>query len=217
MVLVIGVAMGIALGLPTTFVRTYAGTLGIAKIGLFFGVYAPAALATRLITRRLPERFGTRPMILAGAAAVVLSQFLFLPVREAWHLVIPGLSYGVGHGLMFPSVVGEGIRAFPRRHRGLAMLLVQGTWDMGQLIGAPAAGLIVEYSFLAGMPAYPTLFMSVAAMMTCVAVLYGRSCPREVPQPEATPARQEEHLPQAADVKLRKLWLSSRNTCDLRR
>jgi len=186
-VLVMGVAMGIGLGLPTTFLRTYAAELGIAKIGLFFGVYAPAALATRLLTRRLPERFGTKPMILAGAAAIVVSQFLFLLVRDAWHLVIPGLTYGIAHGLMFPSVVGAGTRTFPRRHRGLAMVLVQGTWDMGQLIGAPAAGLIVEYSFLAGLPAYPALFLSVATMMTCVGVLYGRSRPRIAPQPSQIP------------------------------
>jgi len=124
MVLVVGVAMGIALGMPATFLRTYAFELDITKIGLFFVVYAPAALATRVLTRKLPERFGTKPMILAGAAAIVLSQFLFLPVREAWHLVIPGVSYGIGHGLMFPSVVGAGTRTFPSRHRGLAMLLV---------------------------------------------------------------------------------------------
>jgi len=71
------------------------------------------------------------------------------------------------------------------------MVLVQGTWDMGQLIGAPAAGLIVEYSFLAGLPAYPTLFLSVATMMACVAVLYGKSCPRVAHQPDSLPQPSE--------------------------
>jgi len=187
MVLVIGVAMGIGVGLPMTFLRTYAAELGIAKIGLFFAIYTPAALVTRLLTRRLPERVGTKPMILAGAAAVVVAQFLFLLVRSEWQLVIPGVINGIAHGLMFPSVVGAGIRTFPGRHRGVAMTLVQGTWDMGTLIGAPAAGLIVEYSHRVGLPAYPTLFMAVAAMMTTVGGLYAVSRPRPEPSEDDWP------------------------------
>jgi len=200
MVLVIGVAMGVGLGLPATFLRTYAVELGIAKIGLFFGVYAPAALVSRVLTRRLPERFGTKPLILAGATGIVISQFLFLPVREGWQLMIPGFTYGISHGLMFPSVVGAGVLTFPARHRGLAMVLVQGSWDLGQMIGAPAAGLIVEYSPLAGLPAYPTLFLSVAAMMTAVAVLYGRSRPRPEPPSSDFVSPNEGRVPCRADV-----------------
>jgi len=82
------------------------------------------------------------------------------------------------------------------------MVLVQGTWDMGQLIGAPAAGLIVEYSFLAGLPAYPTLFLSVATMMACVAVLYGRSRPRREPPSDETLIPHEERIPRPAEVAL---------------
>ncbi len=191
MVLVIGIAMGVALGLPTVFLRTYTAELGIAKIGLFFGVYTPAAVATRLLTRRLPERFGTKPVILAGATAIVVGQFLFLLVRHEWQLIIPGICLGIAHGLIFPPIVGAGTRTFPSRHRGLAMTLIQGTWDMGTLIGAPAAGLIVEYSYLAGLPAYPTLFMAVAGMMTAVAGLYAFSRPRPEPPPDDWPTPDE--------------------------
>jgi MFS family permease len=117
----------------------------------------------------------------------VVAQFLFLLVRSEWQLVIPGVVNGIAHGLMFPSVVGAGIRTFPSRYRGVAMTLVQGTWDMGTLIGAPAAGLIVEYSYLVGLPAYPTLFMTVAAMMTTVGVLYAASRPRPEPPEDDWP------------------------------
>ena len=40
MVLVVGVAMGLALVFPTTFLRTHATGPGHPRIGLFFMVYA---------------------------------------------------------------------------------------------------------------------------------------------------------------------------------
>ena len=65
-VLVVGVAMGLGLGLPGVFLRTYAAELDIPRIGLFFLVYAAAAIVTRVVTRRWPERFGTRPIDRVG-------------------------------------------------------------------------------------------------------------------------------------------------------
>ena len=67
-ILAIGVAMGMGLGLPSTFLRTYATELGIPRIGLFFLVYSIAAIAIRVPTRRWTERFGPRRIILVGMA-----------------------------------------------------------------------------------------------------------------------------------------------------
>jgi len=85
-VLFVGIAMGMGLSLPTTFLRTYAAELDIPRIGLFFGVYAPTAVITRLLTRRLPERLGTTPMILTGIGGLVVSQFLLLLVDSEWRI-----------------------------------------------------------------------------------------------------------------------------------
>ncbi len=171
-VLLVGVAMGIGLGLPGIFLRTYAADLDIHRIGLFFGVYAPTAIATRLLTRRLPERFGTKPMILVGITGLVVGQLLFLLVGAEWQLVVPGVVYGFSHAVMFPSVVAAGSHVFPSRHRGLGTTLILGTFDAGQLVGAPTAGAILHCSTLVGLPSYPTMFVSMAAVLAAIGVFY---------------------------------------------
>ena len=171
-VLLVCAAMGMGIGLPGTFLRTYAAELDITRIGVFFAVYAPSAIITRLSTRRLPERFGLRPMILAGMALMALSQLMFLGVRNEWALVVPGLVYGMAHAVMFPSTIALGSSAFPNRYRGLGTTLMLAAFDFGQLVGTPIAGWIVDSGDSLGLPGYPVMFCSVAAMFGVVGTIF---------------------------------------------
>ena len=118
-VLLVGVAMGVGLGLPGTFLRTYAASLDIPRIGVFFGIYAPAAIVTRIVTRRLPERFGNRPMILAGVGGMVLSQLSFPVGRRRvavghpgrWLRHFPRGAVSLGGGRRLPAVSRSASRA----------------------------------------------------------------------------------------------------------
>ncbi len=172
MVLVVGVAMGLGLGLPQTFLRTYAADLEIPRIGLFFLVYCVAAIITRVVTRRWPERFGTRRIILLGLGGMAVSLVLFLPVHAEWLLMVPAVTFGCSHAILFPSVVAAGGLAFPARHRGLATVLVLASADLGQLVGAPTAGAVLHYSETAGLPPYPTMFLLMAGLLASVGLWY---------------------------------------------
>ncbi len=185
-VLLVSAAMGIGIGLPGTFLRTYAAELDIVRIGLFFAVYAPTAIVTRLATRRLPERFGLRPMILAGMAFMLVSQLTFLIVGDEWSLVIPGLGYGVAHAILFPTTIALGSSAFPNRYRGLGTTVMLAGFDFGQLVGAPIAGWIVHTSAKVGLPGYPIMFLSVAAMFGIVAAIFALSTSTRRRKPAAS-------------------------------
>ncbi len=171
-VFVVGVAMGIGLGMPGTFLRTYTEELNIRLIGTFFTVYAVAAIVTRVLTRRLPERIGTTPMILCGLGLLAISQFLLMLVRSELWLVVPGIGYGIAHAVLFPSVVAAGSRSFPERHRGLGTTVILATWDLGMLVGAPMIGGIHYGSTLLGLPPYPMVFVSLATLLTAAAVFF---------------------------------------------
>jgi MFS family permease len=180
-VLVVGVAMGLGLGLPQTFLRTYAAQLEIPRIGLFFLVYCAAAIITRVVTRRWPERFGTRRIILLGLGGMAVSLVLFLPVHAEWLLMVPAVTYGCSHAILFPSIVAAGGLTFPARHRGLATVLVLAASDLGQLVGAPTAGAVLRYSKTAGLPPYPTMFLLMAALLTSVGLWYAAFTRSSVP------------------------------------
>ena len=172
MVLVLGVATGAALVLPATFLRTFAAELDIPRIGLFFSVVAVTAFSTRVLARRLPGRIGLPRMILIGLGVMAAAQLLFLPVQSEWQLVIPGLAHGVAQAILYPTVTAAGSSRFPVRYRGLGTTLVLAAIDVGQLIGAPAAGVILHASDWLGLDSYATLYLVMSAVLVMVAGLY---------------------------------------------
>ena len=178
-VLLVGAAVGAGLALPATFLRAYAAELGIARIGLFFAVYAPTAIITRLLTRRLPERLGLTRMILVGLVMLVISQFLFLTVTTQWDWAVPAVGYGIAHAILFPTTVAAGCRAFPDRYRGLGTTLMLAAFDAGQMVGAPLAGVVIHTSGLLGLPGYPVMFVTVATAFALVAVVYALTASRQ--------------------------------------
>jgi len=174
-VFVAGAAMGAGLVVLQTFLRTYTAKLGIHQIGNVFAVYAITAVVTRVLTRRWPERVGIMRMIVAGLLALALGQLLLWPVSRPWHLIGSGLAFGFGHALLFPSVVAAGTIGFPARHRGLATTSILSAWDVGQLLGAPAGGMVLTYSLYLHLPEYPSLFVATAVMLVAVAFYFVRA------------------------------------------
>jgi MFS family permease len=160
------------LNLPSTFLPTYAAELHIERIALFFTVYAIAAVVTRIATRQWPQRLGLHAMILLGIAGLVASQLLFLLVRGEWSLWLPGVACGMTHAVLFPATLAAGNRWFPQQHRGLGTTLILAAWDVGLLVGMPAAGAILHYSEAGGLPPYPTMFMAAATLAGVVGIWY---------------------------------------------
>jgi MFS family permease len=175
-VLLVGVATGIGLNLPSVFLAPYAAALDIPRISLFFTVCSITVVVARLLTRRWPERLGNQAVIVLGISSTVASLLLFLPVHAEWHLVLPGIGFGFSSAILFPSVVAAGSMAFPPQHRGLGTLLVLAAFDLGQLIGVPVAGILLQFSPVVGLMPYPTLFLTMASLLALVGVWYVAFC-----------------------------------------
>ncbi|MEA1952103.1 MAG: MFS transporter, partial [Planctomycetota bacterium] len=171
-VVVVGIITGLGLGLPEVFLRTFAITLDLPRIGLFFTTYAITTIATRLLVRRLSERMPLKLMILWGLGCLAASMMSFVFVKSYWQLMIPGVGFGMTQAVLAPSVVAATNLNFPARFRGLGTTVVLASFDLGYLIGAPAAGAVVHFCGMAGLPAYPVLFTSVVAVIVFVGVLY---------------------------------------------
>jgi MFS family permease len=125
-----------------------------------------------MASRRLPERIGPSRTILLGMAILVVSMLLYLVVRSAWQLAIPAIATGAAHALLFPSIVAGASGGFPARSRGLGTTLILGTFDLGNFLGMPIAGSVVHAARDAGLPPYPTMFFSIAALAAVASVYY---------------------------------------------
>jgi MFS family permease len=124
-------------------------------------------------------------MILLGIGTMALAQLLFLAVRAEWQLILPGVVHGIAQAILYPNITAAGTSAFPDRHRGLGTTVMLATLDLGQLIGAPVAGMILHGSEALGWASYPTMFVAMAGALTAAAVTYARSLQRGTEKPIA--------------------------------
>lgn len=138
--LIVAVAMGFGLSLPTVFVRPFAATLDVSSISWFFSVYTVTAFGTRLSLRRMVDQYGTRTVALCGLGALIAGMLCFIPIARAWQFMLPAFLIGAAHAMLFPAATAGVSLAFPARYRGLATTLTMAMFDLGMLIGSPLAG-----------------------------------------------------------------------------
>lgn len=166
-----GAAAGFGLGLPTIFLTRFVAELEIPKLAVFFWVYAPTAFVTRVLIRRLPQRWGVQPMLSWGMTSLALGILSFVFVKSEWEFVFPAVLIGIAHAFVFPAAVAGGSGAFPLRYRGVGTTLMLAMFDLGNLIGMPAVGEMLRWYEHLGWPAYPAMFVTAAAVIfaTCTA------------------------------------------------
>lgn len=167
-----GAATGFGLGLPTIFLTLYAKELHIPKLAVFFWIYVPTAFVTRMLIRRLPQRWGVRPMVLWGMSCLALGILSFILVKTEWQFVFPAVLIGIAHAFVFPAAVAAGSGAFPVRYRGLGTTLMLAMFDLGNLIGMPAVGEMLHWYRHFGVPHYPATFVTAAAMIFAIGAAY---------------------------------------------
>ena len=176
-VLLVRVVAGAALAQPSVFLRPYAAELNIPNIGLFFTVSALTSLFSRILLRGLDRRLGLPRVILCGLALMVAAQALFLTVHTPWQLAVPALAFGASQSVLSPMVIAAGVVTFPPRYRGLGSALILTTFDLGQLLGAPLASVVLHVSGVLGLPRYPAMFLSMAILLMAVGAVYAASKP----------------------------------------
>ena len=172
MVMMVAVAMGMGIGVPFFFVRPFTAELGLPGIRNFFLVYSSVAFTVRILCRQCPDRWGVKRTVLLGLFCLAASMLSYLTVRSEWTLVLPATLGGIAHAFVFPAAMAGGSLAFPIRYRGLATTLMLTMFDLGMLIGQPLIGSLVHLARQAGWPAYPTMFLTMAVLLSIVGCVY---------------------------------------------
>lgn len=171
--LLVAATVGLVLGLPNTFLNAYAHELGLVRIKVFFLVYAATALVVRIRFRQLVDRWGVLPAIQWGLGSAILSVVSYLLVWNEWSLAVPAVFAGTAHALLFPAVIAGGNASFPARYRGISTTLMLAMFDVGNLIGQPSMGGLIELARHLGLPPYAVMFTTVAMVLLTVACVYG--------------------------------------------
>ncbi|MFB7943462.1 MFS transporter [Kitasatospora phosalacinea] len=140
-------AFGSGFTLPYMFVYVdQVRGLGAAAAGAVFTVFALAALAVLPFTGRGIDRYGPRPVLLAGTAIAAVGAFAFGQATGTAGLLLSSFLFGAGVTTCQPALATMIVRCTGRTERSRAFALQFTLVNLGMGIGALVGGQIVDTS-----------------------------------------------------------------------
>jgi EmrB/QacA subfamily drug resistance transporter len=141
-------AIGGFLFLNTLYLQEVRG-LSPFHAGLYTLPMAAMTLTFSLISGRLVGRFGARPSLLAGGAAVVAAALLLAdlsPSTSVGDLLLAYLIFGVGSGLVNPPITNTAVSGMPPAQAGVASAVASTSRQVGMTLGVAILGAVAGAS-----------------------------------------------------------------------
>jgi len=145
---------GLGAGTIFVFVPTFAESLGVQTLSLFYTAYAVAAIGVRVFGGRLIDTHGRRAVIVPSmfvqtAATAVLALLGFLVSRTSRTPVVPalfvaGLMSGGAHGLLYPGLAALVTDHAPAPRRGVIVAVFSAVFLVGQTAGSFVFGYVTH-------------------------------------------------------------------------
>ncbi|WP_231566442.1 MFS transporter [Litchfieldella xinjiangensis] len=132
--------------LPTPLYPLYQAAFGFSQltITVIFAAYAVGVIAALLLFGRWSDQLGRRPLLLAGLAAAMLSNLVFLQADGLAALLAGRVLSGISAGIFTGTATVAVVELAPARARGLAPLMATAA-NMGGLgLGPVVAGLLAH-------------------------------------------------------------------------
>ncbi|MBI4515703.1 MAG: MFS transporter [Deltaproteobacteria bacterium] len=169
----VGTVFATALAAYFTFLKTFVLATGIGSVGGFFTAYALSAVSLRLFFAWLPERVGPKRVLFPALAVLALGLVLLARTTRASEVVAAGILCGLGHGFVFPILLGLVVERARAAERGAALSVFTALFDGGVLLGGPSLGAVIRFG------SYPVMF-NVAALLvltgSTIFALWDRRC-----------------------------------------
>ena len=148
----VAVFFGLGTGTIFVFVPTFAESLGVQTLALFYTAYAVAAMGVRIVGGQLVDTRGRRavivPSMFAQAVASGVLAAVGLLVTGPGHLpLLPalffsGLLSGAAHGFLYPGLAALVTDRTPESRRGAVVGTFSAILLAGQAAGAFAFGYV---------------------------------------------------------------------------
>ena len=155
------VFFGLGAGTIFVFLPTFAESLGVRTLALFYTAYALAAIGVRVLGGRLIDTHGRRAvivpsMLMQTIATALLAVVGFLVTRTSQTPVVPvlflaGLLSGGAHGFLYPGLAALVTDQTPAERRGVVVGIFSSVFLTGQMTGAFVFGYIthgIGYAFM---------------------------------------------------------------------
>jgi EmrB/QacA subfamily drug resistance transporter len=132
--------------------------VGIHEIKWVLVAYLAAVTLTLLLTGRMADRWGRKPLTVIGISLLTLSAGLCALATSVQALIAFRIMQGLGGALVLANVMAEITAVFPREERRLAMAINASVLAMGQVTGLLLGG------FLIGRLGWRSIFLVIVAV-----------------------------------------------------
>ena len=118
--------------------------VGIHEIKWVLVAYLAAMTVTLLLTGRMADRWGRKPLTVVGIALLTLGAALCTLAPTVSALIAFRVLQGLGGALVLANVMAEITAVFPREERRRAMAVNASVLAMGQLTGLLLGGFLID-------------------------------------------------------------------------
>ena len=129
----------------TSFLVLYAGKIQIANIGYYFTVNAVAIILSRPVIGKLTDKYGLAIAILPGIIFMAVGFFLISIAHSLPLILIAAFLGAIGSGGTQPAIQAVCMRSVSQDRRGAASSTSYIGSDLGNLVGGPLAGILVQF------------------------------------------------------------------------
>ena len=164
-------------GIINGYLVMFADMHGIAKISIYFTLYAVAVFLVRPISGKLMDKKGLRCTVFPGMIICALSLILLGFSSSLWMILATGILRALGQGSAQPSLQAGCINYVGRDRSGVATSTYFLGGDIGQGIGPMIGGFLLAR--VAGLAGYRLLFSGCAVLMLATMVYFYFFCKKE--------------------------------------
>lgn len=151
-------------GAVFTFIPLAALEKGIHFYSLFFIAFAVAVVCSRFFVQKANEMLGLeKASVYASIFMLIAISLLFINI-SATFLTVSGILFGLGFGIVFPTLVLLLVQRINNTNRGTALGILIASGDIGNALSTAILGGVAEYL------GYIALFFTTAlilALCTC--------------------------------------------------
>jgi MFS family permease len=134
---------GMSWGVFPLFFAAYG--LSVERIGILKALYPATWGILQIVTGPLSDKWGRKPLIVAGMWVQATGLFLTALTAEFGSWLIGSLLLGLGTAMVYPSLIAAVSDASHPTWRARSLSVYRFWRDLGYAIGALAAGLIADF------------------------------------------------------------------------
>lgn len=148
-----------------TFIPLAALDKGVGFYSLFFIAFAIAVISSRAFVQRVNHSLGLVNAIVYSSITMLISILLLLVTISPLILILSGILFGLGFGIVYPTLVILLVERTDQKNRGTALGVMITAGDIGNAISSAILGAVAEHL------GYTVLFL-ITALLLAVGTYY---------------------------------------------